>query len=179
MPPPLPPSSPHTRSVHEAGHAVTARALGFRLFLVSIEPQDDGRFGLTMSGRPSVEQLTDACKGMSRPQRLSACRSYAQISIAGTAGELVDQRLRGQRQPPPAPCADANKAADYLRFAITRGRIGEISVPRELLAARAIVEREARAWHELSHALREHGRVEGEDAEEIVDRALTRRRKPV
>src|SRR4051812_25084528 len=95
MPLSIPPSS-YTRAVHEAGHAVAARAFGFRIFSVGIEAVDDNCFGLTITAKPRLDQLEDICFDLEPAARLRACRTYAQIALAGSAAEVVDQRERLQ-----------------------------------------------------------------------------------
>jgi hypothetical protein len=156
-----------TRAIHEAGHVVVARECDIQVYDVSIEQVSPDRYGYTVTGKPLVEDVAQACAELSGVDRLNACRVYARIALGGVAAELVDQQLARRAILKPTPCNDARTAEAYLRMGTTLGRVSPTAVQRELNFAMRILLNRLREWQSLATALVQHQRLSGSDLESV------------
>jgi hypothetical protein len=180
---------------HEAGHALTTRALGDRCWSVSIVRGDGFEGRCIRSGPPSALTLTDQDEVMEREELLTTCERLAELTpklgtprsesseyyirsqnniIALVAGEAAEMLLH-----PDLPSLGANhdgvEARAFARVAVAASPAVEALISYAFAESTALLAENRDMLDALVEALIEAGELSGERVDEIISACVAAR----
>jgi hypothetical protein len=159
---------------HEAGHAVVAHMLGYRLLGISIDSDVEGKLGHSGSDvlPESLKQSKNWRQDVVTPEEWTAASDDIVIHLAGaTAEELLQGREYVMDPDDPRSSDETEVIGRLVRMCGTNCDAQNNLLADSLVRGRVIVKDHWEKIDDVAKALLEQRTLSGPETEELIDRS--------